>query len=186
MANTETTSMDEVEIQVKETGSARLQGVKLAGGSPAPADDHGRTVPWIARTLHRLYNAQAQKTLNRENVSIAHWIYLRVLAERGQLTQRELSERAGIATQTAVPALDSLEKRGLVQRVRDPRDRRKYDVSLTAEGRSLIVRVMPEINAMFTESLTGISAEEMAVFWRVTHRITENLSATMSDEPILD
>ncbi len=136
--------------------------------------------------MHRLYNAQAQKTLDREKISIAHWIYLRVLSERGQMTQRELSQRAGIASQTAVPALDSMEKRGLVKRTRDPRDRRKYDVSLTDEGRQLIDRVMPSINAMFTESLAGISAEDMAVFWKVAQKITENVSAGMNDAPVLD
>ena len=42
-------------------------------------------VPWMARTVHRLYDAQGQKILDRENLAIAHWYYLRVLAERGEL-----------------------------------------------------------------------------------------------------
>lgn len=150
------------------------------------SDDQGRTVPWMARTLHRLYNAQAQKVLSKEEISIAHWIYLRVLAERGPLNQRELSKRAGIAFQTAVPALDSMEKRGLVKRTRDPGDRRKYDVTLTDEGRQLIKRAMPEINELFACAQAGISAEKMAVFWEVTHQIAENLSRMMVDGTVLD
>lgn len=140
----------------------------------------------MARTLHRLYNAQAQKALKREEITIAHWIYLRVLAERGQLTQRELSKRAGIAFQTAVPALDSMESRGLVKRTRDPRDRRKYDVSLTDDGRRLIERAMPQINELFAQALAGVSPDDMAVFWRVAHQITENLSSMMKDDAVLD
>src|SRR5258708_39138288 len=87
--------------------------------SPELFDEPGRTVPWMARTVHRLYDAQAQKILDRENLAIAYWYYLRVLAERGELNQLELSKRVGIASTTAVPALDNLEKRGLVQRTRD-------------------------------------------------------------------
>jgi hypothetical protein len=35
----------------------------------------------MARTVHRLYNDQAQKILlDEENITIAHWIYLRVCA----------------------------------------------------------------------------------------------------------
>ena len=52
---------------------------------PQVFDERGRTIPWMARTMHRLYNAQAQKILDEENVTIAHWIYLRVLAERGEI-----------------------------------------------------------------------------------------------------
>ena len=109
-------------------------------------DDRGRTVPWMARTVHRLYDAQGQKILDRENIAIAYWYYLRVLAERGELNQLELSKRVGIASTTAVPALDNLEKRGLVQRTRDPNDRRKYFVSLKEEGRRLVDDILPELD----------------------------------------
>jgi DNA-binding MarR family transcriptional regulator len=77
---------------------------------------------------------QTQKILDEENITIAHWIYLRVLAERGELNQLELSKRVGMASTTAVPALDSMEKRGLLKRRRDPKDRRKYYVVLTEKG----------------------------------------------------
>ena len=93
---------------------------------PQVFDERGRTIPWMARTVHRLYNDQAQKILDEENITIAHWIYLRVLAERGELNQLELSKRVGMASTTAVPALDSMEKRGLLKKRRDPKDRRKY------------------------------------------------------------
>jgi hypothetical protein len=48
---------------------------------PQVFDERGRTIPWMARTVHRLYNDQAQKILlDEENITIAHWIYLRVCA----------------------------------------------------------------------------------------------------------
>lgn len=156
------------------------------GEGPAAFDERGRTVAWMARTLHRLYNAQAQRILDRESLSIAHWFYLRVLAERGELNQLELSRRVGIASQTAVPALDHMERRGILQRTRDPRDRRKYTVSLTDEGRALIERVMPDITALLHTSLRGIDATDMAVFWKVVGRISDNLTQAPDGEPVLD
>src|SRR5882724_4273023 len=111
---------------LKATMGARELSSESAARQPSELfDARGRTVPWMARTVHRLYDAQAQKILDRENIAIAYWYYLRVLAERGELNQLELSKRVGIASTTAVPALDNLEKRGLVQRIRDPKDRRK-------------------------------------------------------------
>src|ERR1700676_4805085 len=151
---------------------ATLDARELPGESAAKQlselfDDRGRTVPWMARTVHRLYDAQAQKILDKENLAIAYWYYLRVLAERGELNQLELSRRVGIASTTAVPALDSMESRGLLKRTRNPKDRRKYYVSLTDEGRRLVDKLLPEIVDMITKSLEGISRDELRAFWSV-------------------
>jgi len=149
-------------------------------------DDRGRSVPWIARTVHRLYDAQAQKVLDRQNIPIAYWFYLRVLAERGELNQLELSKRVGIASTTAVPALDYLEKRGLVKRVRDPNDRRKYFVVLQKEGKRLVDEMMPEMTDLISTSLDGISQSDMRIFWKVMHQIETNLIQMGQGQAIID
>jgi len=153
---------------------------------PELFDERGRTVPWMAKTVRRLYDAQGQKILDRENLAIAYWYYLRVLAERGELNQLELSKRVGIASTTAVPALDNLEKRGLVQRIRDPKDRRKYYVSLKEEGRRLVDDMLPQLVDMFSASLDGVSPQDMQVFWKVAHQIEKNLLQMSKDDTTLD
>jgi MarR family transcriptional regulator for hemolysin len=149
-------------------------------------DDRGRTVPWIARTIHRLYDAQAQKLLDRETMPIAYWYYLRVLAERGEVNQLELSKRVGIASTTAVPALDYLEKRGLVKRVPDPNDRRKYFVKLQDEGKRLVDEMLPDLTDMISASLDGISQKDMRVFWKVMHQIESNLIQMAQGATVVD
>lgn len=171
---------------VQATIEREAPDAALAKLSPDTFDDRGRTVPWMARTVHRLYDAQGQKLLDRENLPVAYWYYLRVLAERGELNQLELSKRVGVASTTAVPALDNLEKRGLVQRVRDPKDRRKYYVSLREEGRRLIDEMLPDMVDMFVLSLEGISPKEMRVFWKVTHQIEKNLIQMAQGDAALD
>jgi len=130
-----------------ETGAGTPVSASRNKRAPQVFDKRGRTIPWMARTVHRLYNGQAQKILDEENVTIAHWIYLRVLAERGELNQLELSKRVGMASTTAVPALDSMEKRCLLKRRRDPEDRR-HDCRVA--GRHQFGR-----NTHFLEGLTS-------------------------------
>lgn len=154
--------------------------------STAVFDDRGRTVPWVTRTLYRLYETEAQKVLDKAGISAAHWFYLRVLAERGEMNQLELSKRVGIASTTAVPALDSMEKRKLVQRTRDPMDRRKYYVSLQDEGRRVVDALLPELTAMIVASLDGISAEDLQVFWKVMHQIETNLTLMSQGDAAID
>jgi len=149
---------------------------KKATGFPV-FDDRGRTIVWMTRTIHRQYDVEGEKILDKERISISHWFYLRILAERGELNQLELSRRVGIASTTAVPALDSMEARGLLKRTRDPNDRRKYFVGLTDEGRALVERLMPEIVEMISTSLKGISRDDLRTFWNVLHKMENNLSA---------
>jgi len=149
--------------------------VKKAAGFPV-FDERGRTVVWMTRTVHRQYDVEGEKILDKESISISHWFYLRILAERGELNQLELSRRVGIASTTAVPALDSMEARGLLKRTRDPNDRRKYFVGLTDEGRALVHKLMPEIVEMISTSLEGISRDDLRTFWSVLHKIENNLA----------
>ncbi|CAE6817343.1 Transcriptional regulator SlyA [Paraburkholderia aspalathi] len=164
-----------------------LEGLEAAGSQRSDVfDDRGRTVPWMARTIYRLYDAHGQKLLDKEGVSVAHWFYLRVLAERGEMNQLELSKRVGIASTTAVPALDSMEKRNLVRRTRDPKDRRKYYVSLQDEGRRLVDEMLPELTEMISASLEGISAKDLRVFWKVMHQIEDNLTQMSQGDSVID
>jgi MarR family transcriptional regulator for hemolysin len=92
----------------------------------------------------------------------------------------------GIASTTAVPALDNLEKRGLVQRTRDPNDRRKYFVSLKEDGKRLVDEMMPELIDMISASLDGITQRDMRVFWKVMHQIENNLNQASQGDTVVD
>ncbi|RCV50083.1 MarR family winged helix-turn-helix transcriptional regulator [Marinitenerispora sediminis] len=64
----------------------------------------------------------------------------RVLAHidaAGPRSQQEIGRTLGIDRTTMVGVVDHLTEKGLVERVRDPRDRRRYEVRLTREGTSV-------------------------------------------------
>src|SRR5260221_2581773 len=156
----------------EEAMSARFSGRASESGL---FDNRNRTVPWMNRTLYRLYNAEVQRILGREKLSIAHWYYLRVLAQRGDVNQLELSKQMGIASTTVVPAIDSMEKRGLLKRSRDTKDRRKYCLSLTESGRSMVEKLLPEIMDMLSASFEGLSQDDMLTFSKGLLQIGQNL-----------
>ncbi|MNB97015.1 Transcriptional regulator HosA [compost metagenome] len=149
--------------------------------TPQLFDERNRSVAWLIRSVFRLYTAQLQHLVTREGVTIGHWYYLRVLAEQDGLVQRELSKRVGIAATTAVPALDDMEKHGLVLRQRDPKDRRRICVFLTVKGRRLIDEMLPSVIALLEQSISGVSSKDMKTFFEVLSLITENLKEYSSD-----
>jgi DNA-binding MarR family transcriptional regulator len=168
-----TKSPSDTGCEEKGTGAPSRNSIS-ADAFPV-TDERGRTVAWVTRTVHRLYNIQTQKILDPRDISIAHWFYLRVLAERGELNQLELSKRVGIASTTAVPALDNMERRGLLKRYRDPKDRRKYYVRLTPEGRQVVDDLLPPILQMVSETICNVSTDEIRVFWKVLHEVENAL-----------
>ncbi|MFF5103308.1 MarR family winged helix-turn-helix transcriptional regulator [Streptomyces sp. NPDC000134] len=73
--------------------------------------------------------------LREKGASVARLRALRMLARAERpLRMRDLSDLAGIAARTATSIVDSLERDGLVERVRHPHDRRSFLLRLTPEG----------------------------------------------------
>jgi DNA-binding MarR family transcriptional regulator len=66
------------------------------------------------------------------------------LSDFGPLAQYELADRLNLNRSHLVGYLDGIEHRGLVRRERDPDDRRRQFVSLTASGRA-VLRPLQEV-----------------------------------------
>src|SRR5665647_483039 len=78
-----------------------------------------------------------QMRLTEHAVAFGHWTFLRILWEYDGITQRELSERAGLMEPTTFSALKAMEKLGYVTRRQQPDSRKKVYVFLTTKGRAL-------------------------------------------------
>lgn len=78
---------------------------------------------------------------------------LRILHHEGEdnLTISDLSRIMMIDPSTLVTSIDSLERKGYIQRERDPNDRRRVPLSVTDEGRAILQSLwqMPDDHPMF-------------------------------------
>jgi MarR family transcriptional regulator, lower aerobic nicotinate degradation pathway regulator len=77
---------------------------------------------------------------------------LRVVAAREPVSQREVSEALLLDPSDLVTLVDILERAGLVERRRDPADRRRYALEVTPRGQLAVVRLQ-EINREANEEL---------------------------------
>jgi DNA-binding MarR family transcriptional regulator len=90
----------------------------------------------------------------------AHYGTLVYLAALGPCSQRELSSATGIDRGDLVGFLDTLEERGLAERRRDPADRRRYAVGLTAVGRDLLQELNEVAEGVNDAFFTPLDASE--------------------------
>jgi DNA-binding MarR family transcriptional regulator len=79
---------------------------------------------------------------------------------RESYTISELSTQMMLSPATLVPVVDALERKGLVVRGRDPSDRRRTPLSLTAQGRTLLADTPPISQAdAVVHGLRGLGPE---------------------------
>ena len=116
-----------------------------------------------------------QSRLAAHGVTFGHWTFLRILWEREGLTQRELSEEAGVMEPSTFAAIRAMEELGYVTRSQVPENRKNVYVHLTPKGRALRRKLEPlaeEVNAI---AVRGASAEDRAATRRTLLLIVDNL-----------
>jgi DNA-binding MarR family transcriptional regulator len=108
-------------------------------------------------------------------VSFGHWTFLRILWTRDGLTQRELSDEAGVMEPSTHAAIKAMEKLGYVKRTQVPGNRKTVYVHLTARGRGLEPRLVPLAKATNRDAVRGLRATEVETAKRVLIAVRENL-----------
>jgi DNA-binding MarR family transcriptional regulator len=136
-----------------------------------PNDRLAHLVKDATRTMVRAL----QMRLAEHAVSFGHWTFLRILWEGDRLTQRELSDRAGVMEPTTFSALRAMERLGYIRRRKFAGDRKKIYVLLTAKGRALRDVLVPLAEDVNRIAVRGVKPSAIAMTRSVLLSIIENL-----------
>jgi DNA-binding MarR family transcriptional regulator len=117
-----------------------------------------------------------QMRLTAHGVALGHWTFLRILWERDGLTQRELSEEAGVMEPTTFSALKAMEKLGYLERRQMPDNRKKVYVFLTPKGRALKDKLVPLAEEVNRIAVAGVPEADIAATRQTLLAIIENLA----------
>ena len=109
-------------------------------------------------------------------------VALTLLDAHGPLTQQVLGEALRLDPSNVVGLLNELEERGLVTRRRDPADRRRHIVELSAAGAGELARTSSRLRLVEDELLKALSAEDRATLHSLLVRIV-GVAAPACDAP---
>jgi len=130
---------------------------------------------FLARDANRAFQRLLEKRIAPHGVTRGQWYFLRVLWTEDGLSQRELSQRVGTMEPTTVIALRSMEKSGLIRRVRSNDDKRRSHVWLTAKARRLRDELLAIARGITDAAEVGVADADLALFRRVIRQMTANL-----------
>jgi DNA-binding MarR family transcriptional regulator len=125
-----------------------------------------------SRMMRRYYDRRASAL----GVTTAQWrLLLRLYREPG-LKQVELAERMDVEPITACRIVDRLEEAGLVERQRDPDDRRAWRLVVTEKAEPIMTRLRTLAEEMSGEAFAGMCVEDVEAMRGKLSRIRENVS----------
>ena len=127
---------------------------------PLPKSIESRAALLLVR-LGTLLSDTADDRLAETGIRGRGYGVLAILAEDDPNSQYELAQMLGKAPGVVVAAIDQLEQAGLVRRNRDPADRRRSVVTLTAAGHEALARADQIADEVVAELLAGLDDDEL-------------------------
>ncbi len=151
----------------RKEGSGDQESESVRGG--VQERTRGAVAVWLR--LLRFVNSQeaALGARLRENrLSLAQFDVIAQIGSSEGLTQRELADRLVVTQGNVTQLLQKLERHGLVER---PPSGRCNRLRLTAAGRRLRARVVPDHERRIAELFCGLSGEELDSLSRLLRKV---------------
>jgi DNA-binding MarR family transcriptional regulator len=148
--------------------------------APAPACLPRELVENTAFLLGRLgwtIKIRAIRELDAAGFDAYDYSVLAFLAEGVRETQAAIADTLRLDRSQLVGILDALEKQGLVERRRDPHDRRRHVVSLTADGKRALEQMRAIVRGLEQEFLEPLDEESRETLHVLLHRLATHHDA---------
>lgn len=110
----------------------------------------------------RLLRTLADQRLEALGLSSGQLPVLTALLADEKMSQKALTERAGIEQPTMAATLSRMERDAIIERQSDPNDKRSSLFSLTAATRDKSEAIQAVIESINVDALAGFTAEERA------------------------
>ncbi len=130
----------------------------------------------LVKDTARAFNKRLQVRLQKHNIPFGHWTFLRILWSSDGLTQKELSDLAGVMEPTTFSAIKAMEALGYVERRQRPDNRKNMYVHLTQTGKALKKRLVPLAVEVNHVAVHGVSEAELLTTRKVLLQVLENLA----------
>ncbi|QDL78305.1 MarR family transcriptional regulator [Bacillus licheniformis] len=131
------------------------------------------------RHIAGIIKQKGREILTQYTITPPQFVGLQWLYEYGDMTIGELSQKMYLACSTTTDLIDRMEKNNLVERVKDPSDRRVVRIHLLSEGERIIQEVIQKRQDYLEDMLEAFSEEETAAFEKLLIKLQQEMNEKM-------
>lgn len=155
--------VDKVCIGVLSVNAYKIASLLHAGLRPYARRVNDVDLGALSAELTRRLIVGERPLLAAHGLSMWGYVALSTLLRQPPATQAELATAMRYDKTRLIAVLDELESQGLIQRERDPADRRARIVRLTQAGRRRCEAARRDVRAMEDEMLEGLTSAEQRI-----------------------
>ncbi|HJP77046.1 MAG TPA: MarR family transcriptional regulator [Pseudonocardiaceae bacterium] len=120
------------------------------------------TLLYLIKQVELAIRARLDEILRPAGLTALQYTALTVLEGHSDLTASQLARRSFVTAQSTADLVNALLDRGLVERHRDPADRRRLVLALTRAGHQVLDEYRPRVANLESAMLRGLDGSETA------------------------
>ncbi len=129
----------------------------------------------------QLAQARLKSAFQAVSLKPPHGYVLLLLSGQGVISQQSLAETVGVDPSVLVSILNDLEGDGLVQRRRDPADRRRHIVEITANGKARAAEVRAAVAEAEAAIFRDLAPGELETLNTLLERVAGSMRCSGDD-----
>jgi DNA-binding MarR family transcriptional regulator len=138
---------------------------------PRLPEELASSTPFLLKRLGFKLKDQSMAAYEQAGLHPYHHAVLAVLDEGTRETQGAIADALGYDRGQLVGLLDELEERNLVERQRDPADRRRHTVRLTPDGKRALAKLRALARQLEDDFLASLGEDERAQLHALLRRL---------------
>src|SRR5204862_2184070 len=141
---------------------------------PRLPEELASSTPFLMKRLGFKLKDQSMAAYEQAGLHPYHHAVLAVLDEGTRETQGAIADALAYDRGQLVGLLDELEERKLVERQRDPDDRRRHIVQLTSEGKRALAKLRATAKRLDDELLVALDESEREQFHALLLKLAQH------------
>jgi DNA-binding MarR family transcriptional regulator len=121
------------------------------------------------------YRHYAYNVLGKDRWGVSQDLAIYHIAQQKGLNQKDLVSKLNITPASVSSIVSQMESKGLLVKVQDEKDGRRFILSLTEKGQNMVPHVIDAWTKIQEETIKGFTESEKATFVRLLKQLEKNL-----------
>ncbi len=132
---------------------------------------------YLIKQIELAVRSHLDDLLRPDGLTALQYTALTVLERHPDMSVAQLARHSFVTAQSMADMVGTLEERGLIERHRDPADRRRLAIALSPAGQDLLERYRDRVAALESRMLHGMTRPQVAALRRNLTACHTNLAA---------